>query len=409
MKSSIICLVWLNFCQFSSVFTAISKGQYAVRCSEDRFDTIFNVSGKISAVSAISAPSDFTDCHAVNENSRALFLLNLKDAQQLARCGVNMVTYQDTLEHVYYRDLKVEYVAGGEDVVRVKCRPSIWYSAPHAIVKRSPQADQAWPEGFQEPEILEITSEVVGRAPEPQLSVKVKQNGELVDTTLQVVPGSRLSMEVFLDPKSAGTYGIMVTDMVVSDTDKAQEQIMAGGCSVDPQLFRNFNTTNGDLLVAPFRAFKFPNTSFVLFRLRVSVCINRCEGAECRSGEIGYGRRRRRSLLPRGANGVFQVTTNTIIRVSYDRSPPRTIHSRVISTSSGSQPSRSESIPVQPLLAPFPEHDDFRESTAIGYAEPLLNFARYTPQSAYQYDSAATSSATHMSLLMVLLFITRFQ
>jgi len=37
------------------------------------------------------------------------------------------------------------------------------------------------------------------------------------------------------------------------------------GCTVDPFLFENFYTEDGDLLRAKFKAFKFPESNFVLF------------------------------------------------------------------------------------------------------------------------------------------------
>ena len=47
-------------------------------------------------------------------------------------------------------------------------------------------------------------------------------------------------------------------------------------CSVDPYLFENFVTTDGDYLKAKFRAFKFPESSFVLFKGTVNVCLDTC-------------------------------------------------------------------------------------------------------------------------------------
>ena len=51
---------------------------------------------------------------------------------------------------------------------------------------------------------------------------------------------------------------------------------MLGRCSVDPYLFENFVTTDGDYLKAKFRAFKFPESSFVLFKGTVNVCLDSC-------------------------------------------------------------------------------------------------------------------------------------
>lgn len=49
-------------------------------------------------------------------------------------------------------------------------------------------------------------------------------------------------------------------------------------CSVDPYLFEHFNTVDGDFLSAKFRAFKFPESTYVQFRGTVSVCLDKCKG-----------------------------------------------------------------------------------------------------------------------------------
>ena len=43
--------------------------------------------------------------------------------------------------------------------------------------------------------------------------------------------------------------------------------ILSHRCSVDPYLFENFETSDGDFLKAKFRAFKFPQSPFVLFKV----------------------------------------------------------------------------------------------------------------------------------------------
>lgn len=46
---------------------------------------------------------------------------------------------------------------------------------------------------------------------------------------------------------------------------------------MDPYLFENFKTTDSDLLTAQFKAFKFPDSNYVLFRGTVNVCLESCE------------------------------------------------------------------------------------------------------------------------------------
>jgi len=64
--------------------------------------------------------------------------------------------------------------------------------------------------------------------------------------------------------------------MEVTDTREQTEPILVNGCSVDPYLFENFVTNDGDYLKAKFRAFKFPESSFVLFKGTVNVCLDTC-------------------------------------------------------------------------------------------------------------------------------------
>lgn len=47
---------------------------------------------------------------------------------------------------------------------------------------------------------------------------------------------------------------------------------------MDPYLFENFNTVDGDFLSAKFRAFKFPESTYVQFKGTVNVCLDKCRG-----------------------------------------------------------------------------------------------------------------------------------
>merc|ERR1711879_1082657 len=51
-------------------------------------------------------------------------------------------------------------------------------------------------------------------------------------------------------------------------------------------------TSDGDFLKAKFRAFKFPQSPFVLFKGSVNVCLDSCLGVQCSNGQRGFGRRR---------------------------------------------------------------------------------------------------------------------
>jgi len=88
-------------------------------------------------------------------------------------------------------------------------------------------------------------------------------------------------------------------------------------CTVDPVLFENFLTEDGDLLRAKFQAFKFPETNFVLFKGIVNVCLDRCNGVQCSNGQVGFGRRKKRDLddSPAAIQRVYEVSMSTIVKV----------------------------------------------------------------------------------------------
>lgn len=262
----------------------------------------------------------FPGCAPDMRNDKAIFHITLGDSNDFSACGVTKIVNTQTGEKMYYHQVMIEHAAGVKEAIRFHCSYSsngTVEEEAHNIVRRSPQGD-GWPSGFQEPEILEITKEITATAPEPVLSVVVRQDGEEVDTSLNVRPGAPLDMEIRLDDKSSSTYGIIVSDMIVSDTKKQEELLLTNGCSVDPYLFGNFATETGDRLKANFRAFKFPETNYVLFKGILNVCIDVCEGVQCSNGELGYGRRRRSVTSGGDPNQVFQVTMSTILSVQFE-------------------------------------------------------------------------------------------
>merc|ERR1719376_936592 len=220
-------------------------------------------------------------------------------------CGTARVTSSVTGDSSHYQRVSVT-TNGTATTMVAKCPP--FRSHGHTVVKRD------LPPNFVEPDYIEITSEVSGSAPPPVLGVGVRQDDQLVSGTINVAPGTPLTMEVFLDEDSAGTYGILVSYLEVTDNGNKKENIVYNGCTIDPNLFENFETKSGDLLSAKFRAFKFPESNYVLFRGTVDVCLDRCQGITCSDGAIGYGRRRR-SVDQSAAdpNKLYQVTMTTIL------------------------------------------------------------------------------------------------
>lgn len=83
---------------------------------------------------------------------------------------------------------------------------------------------------------LEISTDVVGKAPEPILSVGVKQNNSLISENLNVSPGTPLVIEISLDRVSAEVYGLSVSQMQVTDTKTQEEIIIYNGWENDEMI-----------------------------------------------------------------------------------------------------------------------------------------------------------------------------
>ncbi|CAG2113916.1 unnamed protein product, partial [Medioppia subpectinata] len=116
-------------------------------------------------------------------------------------------------------------------------------------------------------EIDFIDGNITARAPYPDLNIKIRRNGQFVDTALNVQPGTPLEMIVYLDDESRHVYGLLVSFLKVTaisnnNNNTQEEVIILNGCSIDPYIFGNFETLDGgDSLSAKFRAFKFPESN----------------------------------------------------------------------------------------------------------------------------------------------------
>uniref|UniRef100_A0A1B0AXC6 ZP domain-containing protein n=1 Tax=Glossina palpalis gambiensis TaxID=67801 RepID=A0A1B0AXC6_9MUSC len=219
-------------------------------------------------------------CHPEINASLAIFRLSLSDFYE---CGVTRMVNQLTGKKVYYHKIIIESQNGKE--------------------------------------IVKITTSLTERAPEPRLAIGVSQNGKRVTGDLTVTPGTPLTMEINLDRDSAPVYGLGVNYLEVTDTRLLSETIIFKGCTVDPYLFENFNTIDGDTLSAKFKAFKFPDSSYVQFRATVNVCLDKCLGTQCSNGQIGYGRRKRdvsdTKLTPlMDTNKVYEISLAMFIKVN---------------------------------------------------------------------------------------------
>lgn len=61
------------------------------------------------------------------------------------------------------------------------------------------------------------------------LSMQVRQDGRVIGEELIVQPGSPLTMEVSLDSASRDVYGILMSQLDVTDTGPQSEVILLNG------------------------------------------------------------------------------------------------------------------------------------------------------------------------------------
>lgn len=305
---------------FTGVLSKQKGLHYKVHCAKDSMSVEVRLRDEVSSI-YLQHLKDFpeTACKPQVEGRKATFVLNLDNIYQ---CMLTKVVNKKTDSKVYYHRVVVEYSDDTQkEYILVKCDTdltpagnSTYDSEVEAISLVKRQAD--FPFNFSEDSEVEITSEVTGHAPAPILNVGVRQGGVLVDDELNVKPGTPLNMEIYLDNISKDIYGLLVSGMEVTDTRTQTEPILVNGCSVDPYLFENFVSADGDFLRAKFRAFKFPESSFVLFKGTVNVCLDTCKGVQCSNGQIGYGRRRREvSDLSPDPNKVYEISMSTVIKM----------------------------------------------------------------------------------------------
>lgn len=306
MSALRICALAYLVCA-SLLHVVIAKGSEAqVTCTPQVMTVVVPMDGD-RKISYLEQMKEYSPCAPVLDNGLAIFRLGLEDPHQ---CGVTRVLNKYTGKQVYYHKVAVETSGGLSETISARC--VVIPEVPHAPHKRAVDFPS-----FQEPENLEITTSYTGHAPDPQLAVAVKQAGKKVSGEISVNPGTPLAMEISLDNSSSSVYGLLVSYMEVTDTKEQQETIIFNGCSVDPYLFDNFLTSDGDTLTAKFRAFKFPDTTYVQFKGTVTVCLDKCQGIPCSNGATGYGRKRRAVRNGAESNKVFEVSLTTFIKVDY--------------------------------------------------------------------------------------------
>ncbi|CAH0697955.1 unnamed protein product [Spodoptera exigua] len=291
------------------VHAVLAKGsEPKVECSPEVMKVTVPMDGD-RKVTYLEQLKEYKPCLPEMNGNTAMFVLDLQDHH---KCAVTRILQTGTGKRSFYSNIVIEDVAGNIEMLRARC------SVADKLRYISKRDVPPFPLDFHEPEVLNITRYEEGKAPEPVLGAIVKQNGKQVSGEISVTPGTPLTMEIFLNEKSAPIYGLLVNYMHVTDTGKQQETIILNGCSVDTYLFDNFVTSDGDTLTAKFKAFKFPDTSYVQFKGTVTVCLDKCQGVQCSNGQIAYGRKRRAISSGSDANKVYEVSLTTFIKVDYE-------------------------------------------------------------------------------------------
>ena len=139
-------------------------------------------------------------------------------------------------------------------------------------------------------------------------------------------------MTIYLDDESKHVYGLLATFMKVTDNSinsassgnnnkqPKEETIVLNGCSIDPYIFGNFETDDGgDSITARFRAFKFPESNYVMFVGTVNVCLDKCHGVQCGNDIVAFGKRRKRFASPIEPNNkdnkMYEIEMITYIKI----------------------------------------------------------------------------------------------
>lgn len=171
------------------------------------------------------------------------------------------------------------------------------------------------------PEQLDLGMNATGRAPVPILNVAVLQDGQMIDSAINVHPGTPLEMVIYLDDKAAKVYGLLASYLKVQDDTfrQREEVIISNGCSIDTYIFGNFEHNPEDQsLRAKFRAFKFPDSNFVRFVGTVNVCIKQCAKVNCnglRRKRASHHQHQQQSIN-KNKDDRLVLTVSTVLRIS---------------------------------------------------------------------------------------------
>lgn len=290
-----------------------SSVEYDVACSSNSMMVTLTLNNTYTQV-YLENLKDYPGCKPETREDKVIFNLPLDN---IYVCGMFKMENKMTGDKIFYHRIIIHPPKSAKEVVLATCFVPGHHHRSGLSDNRTKR--NTLPENFSEPEFINITQYIEARAPVPYLNIAVRQNGRVVDTALNVPPGTPLEMLIFLDDKSKSTYGLLASYMKVTDNSPNHEEtIVMNGCSIDPYIFGNFESQeNGDRLSAKFRAFKFPESNYVLFSGTVNICLQQCKGIPCGNGQLGYGRRKREipSEMPYDPNKIFEVEMTAYIKV----------------------------------------------------------------------------------------------
>ena len=290
---------------------------------------------------------DYPSCRASFDAERQEYSWRLPlDDTSFFKCGTSRLSDRRTGTRAYYHRVIVETRVPSDDSALTESEEQEWQQEvvtvkcvvrrPLVITRRRRQSgdlvieEPDLPSNFSEAseELIDWSGSVTGRAPMPLLSMGIRRKGEYLDTGLVVSPGTPLELLISLDESSSRVYGILanllrVTDDSTSSTTAAagvarqEEVIVLNGCSVDPYIFSDFDRLPDGSLSAHFRAFKFPDSHYVLFLGSVNVCLRSCAPSQCGpdSRQQGFGRRRRESPST-PPDRIFEAQLSVFVKVS---------------------------------------------------------------------------------------------
>ncbi|KAF8763674.1 hypothetical protein HNY73_021832 [Argiope bruennichi] len=226
--------------------------EYNVTCSPKWMIVTVSVNSTSSQV-YLERLKTYPDCQAELLEGLHVFRLPLDN---IYSCGTTRMLNKITGVRIYYHRVIVEEPQEELQMILVTCSiPPTHNTSDPEVVHRTRR--NTLPENFVEPDYVNITDYIVASAPVPYLNIAVRQHGKIMDTTLNVQPGTPLEMLIYLDRKSAGI----------------------------PRQRK----------VEPYEV-------------------------PCGNGQLGYGRRRRRAIptdLPPDPNKVFEVEMTTFLKVEY--------------------------------------------------------------------------------------------